>query len=109
MNELIQKLKAARSFVYPLLILLFGVLLMLMPSEKEKEAEPCAGDCLLAGLLSECREIGETKVLISDSGVIVVCEGAAKASVRLDILRAVYSYTGFGSDKVTILEFAHGA
>ena len=41
--------------------------------------------------------------------VIVVCEGAAKASVRLDILRAVYSYTGFGSDKVTILEFAHGA
>ena len=109
MNELIQKLKAARGFVYPLLILLFGVLLMLMPSEKEKEAEPCAGDCLLAGLLRECSGIGDARVLISDKGVIVACEGAAKASVRLDILRAVSSYTGFGSEKITILQLYHGA
>ena len=109
MNELFEKLKAVRGLGYPLLILLLGILLMLLPSGREKETAPADGDRLLAQLLSECRDVGEAKVLISDSGVIVVCEGAAKASVRLDILRAVYSYTGFGSDKITILEFAHGA
>ena len=109
MNELIKKLKAVRGLAYPLLILLFGILLMLLPSGRDGEAETADGEQLLAELLSESREIGKTKILISENGVVVVCEGAAKASVRLDILRAVYSYTGFGSDKVTILEFAHGA
>ena len=109
MNELIKKLKALRGLALPILALLFGILLMLLPSGGEEEAQAADADRLLAELFSECREIGKAKVLISESGVIVVCEGAEKASVRLDILRAVYSYTGFGSDKVTILEFAHGA
>ena len=109
MNELIKKLKSVRGLAVPLLILLLGILLMLLPSGGEKKQQSTDGDRLLAELLSECRDVGKAKILISESGVIVVCEGAAKASVRLDILRAVYSYTGFGSDKVTILEFAHGA
>ena len=109
MNELIKKLKSVRGLAVPLLILMFGILLMLVPSGGEKKQQSADGDRLFAELLSECRDVGKTKILISESGVIVVCEGAAKASVRLDILRAVYSYTGFGSDKVTILEFTHGA
>ena len=48
--------------------------------------------------------MGEARVLVSDSGVVVACEGAASAEVRLDILRAVRSYTGFGTDKITILK-----
>jgi hypothetical protein len=54
--------------------------------------------------LSQTQGVGKAQVLISDSGVVVACAGAANASVRLDIIRAVSSYTGFGSDKITILK-----
>ena len=45
----------------------------------------------------------------SDSGVVVVCEGAANPKVRLDIIRAVESYTGYSSDKITILRMTDKA
>ena len=63
----------------------------------------------MAHILSSSDGVGEAKVLISDSGVVVVCTGADDASVRLDIIRAVGSYTGFGADKITILKMADGA
>ena len=58
----------------------------------------------LAEILSDTQGIGKTRVLISDTGVVVACTGASNASVKLDIIRAVSSYTGFGSDKITILK-----
>ncbi len=37
-------------------------------------------------------------------GAVVVCEGAEKAEVRLALTKAVASFTGLGSDKITILD-----
>ena len=104
-----EKCKALKGFLYPFLLLLLGILFMLVPSGSKREKTPTDESVLLSQLLSECRDIGDARVLISESGVIVACEGASRASVRLDILHAVYSYTGFGSDKITILQLTHGA
>jgi len=96
--------KAVDNWRYPLLILVFGIGLMLLPTggrEREaasEEQEP------LAAMLSETQGVGKTYVLISDKGVVVACTGASNPSVRLDIIHAVGSYTGFGSDKITILK-----
>ena len=45
----------------------------------------------------------------SYQGAVVVCEGAANPKVRLDIIRAVESYTGYSSDKITILRMTDKA
>ena len=58
----------------------------------------------LAELLSKTQGVGKAQVLISESGVVVACSGASNASVRLDMIRAVSAYTGFGSDKIIILK-----
>ena len=77
---------------------------MLLPSGQKGGHEAAEADEALAAILSAAQGMGETHVLISENGVVVVCRGAASASVKLDIIRAVSSYTGFGSDKITILE-----
>ena len=88
---------------YPLIILLAGIVLMLIPTADRRELTPPGAQEALAEILSKTQGVGEARVLISENGVVVACTGAANASVRLDILRAVRSYTGFGSDKITIL------
>lgn len=89
---------------YPLLILAVGLLLMLIPgAEKQEIAEPEA-QAALAELLSRVQGVGEARVLISGTGVVVACTGASNASVRLDMIRAIAAYTGFGSDKIIILK-----
>lgn len=89
---------------YPLLILLVGLLLMLLPaSDKQGPTEPGAQEAL-AELLSRVQGVGEARVLITDSGVVAACTGASSASVRLDMIRAISAYTGFGSDKIMILK-----
>ena len=100
---------ALERFKYTILILIAGVLLMLLPGPGEGKSTELSGDELVAHILSSSDGVGEAKVLISDSGVVVVCTGADDASVRLDIIRAVGSYTGFGADKITILKMADGA
>ena len=89
---------------YPILILLAGLLLMLIPSPEKRELSPVGGQEGLASILSNTQGVGEAQVLISEHGVVVSCDGASNAAVRLDIIRAVRSYTGFGSDKITILK-----
>lgn len=37
-------------------------------------------------------------------GALVVCQGADSASVRLDLVNAVASLTGLGSDKITVIK-----
>jgi len=37
-------------------------------------------------------------------GAVVVCEGADRASVKLNIVQAVSSLTGLGSDKITVVK-----
>lgn len=98
------------KYRYPLLILLLGVALMLLPGGRSAaRAENTAenDETRLQALLTATEGVGEARVLISDSGVVVVCRGADSAAVRLDILRAVGSFTGFGSDRITILKLAN--
>ena len=92
----------------PLLVLLLGLLLMLIPSGGKQTSITMPEESeRLAALLSETKGVGESRVLLSENGVVVVCAGAENAAVRLDIIRAVSSYTGFGSDRITILKSAH--
>ena len=93
------------KFKYPLLILVLGIILMLLPSGSAK-SEEAEGDERIRQMLSSVEGVGEAQVIISDNGVVVVCRGAENAAVRLDIIRAISAYTGFGSDRITILKLA---
>ena len=93
------------KFKYPLLILALGIILMLFPSGSAK-SEEAEGDERIQQMLSSVEGVGEAQVIISDNGVVVVCRGAENAAVRLDIIRAISAYTGFGSDRITILKLA---
>lgn len=99
MKAAIEKLKAYRL---PLLILLFGVALMLLPSFSARSSVQTESG--LGEALSITQGVGEAYVLISDSGVVIVCDGAEDAQTRLDIIRAVKTYTGFGADQITVLK-----
>lgn len=92
------------KFKYPLIVLIIGVLLMLLPTGKGGQTGASEPDELMAGILSCSEGVGGARVLISETGVVVVCGGADNAEVRLNIIRAISSYTGFGSDKITILK-----
>ena len=91
---------------YPLLILAIGLLFILLPTGSSKQTELPDADVRLQDLLSATEGVGEARVLISSTGVVVLCSGAEDPRVRLDILHAVTSYTGFGSDKITILKMS---
>ena len=105
MNE--QKLKQLLDkYKFPLIILCFGVLLMLMPGSKSDEVQSLRADTELAQLLCATQGVGKAQVLVSDKGVIVVCEGADNAKVKFEIIQAITSYTGYSSDKITVLKMA---
>ena len=92
------------QYRYPALVLLLGLLILLIPGHKDSaDSTPLPKDAL-AQILAHAQGVGDVEVLISETGVVVVCEGADRAQTKLDILSAVASYTGFGSDKVTILK-----
>lgn len=106
-DKLKKDLKWLEKFKYPLLIFALGIFLMLVPGGSPKQTYiGTEGDELMAQILSSTKGVGEAKVLISDNGVVVVCSGADKAEVRLEIICAVKSYTGYSSDKITILKMS---
>lgn len=90
-------------FKYPLLILALGVVLMLAPGKTAAPAGAVDSGTQLSQILSRCEGIGAAQVIVSDEGVVVACQGAENAKTRLEILHAVNSYTGFGSDRITVL------
>lgn len=94
----LQKLKL------PLLILAIGLFLMLLPSGSHDTALPEDPGERMQEILSSTRGVGRAMVLISEKGVVVVCAGAEDPQVKLDIIRAIGSYTGFGSDRITVLK-----
>ncbi len=40
------------------------------------------------------------------TGAVIVCQGAATSSVRLEITQAVSAFTGLGTDKIRVMEMA---
>ena len=90
------------KFKYPLLVLLIGILLMLLPGSIRSPTEAEGESARFGQLLSQVEGVGKSDLLISGEGIVVVCEGANDAE-------AIRSYTGFGSDRITILKMEeHG-
>lgn len=105
MSEAGNKAAGLEKFKYPLIILAFGLVLMLLPG-KSGGADSSSGvsNLPLKTVLSCTEGVGRAEVIVSESGVVIVCDGADNAKIRLDIIRAVGAYTGFSSDKITILK-----
>ena len=79
---------------------------MLLPSGAKDTALPDDPGDRMQEILSHTRGVGRAMVLISEKGVVIACTGADDPQVRLDIIRAIGSYTGFGSDRITVLKLA---
>lgn len=97
-KEILQKYK------YPVVILAVGLLFLLFPSDRAETVSAVNEDILLQQVLSCSKGVGDARLISSENGVVISCEGANNPQVRLDIIRAVSSYTGFSSDKITILK-----
>ena len=107
MKETKQILAKLGQIKYPLLMLALGVFLLLLPGKSAPENAAENQDQLLQQTLARTEGVGEVWVITSENGAVVVCQGAEDAKARLDIIRAVYAYTGFSSDKITVLKLAH--
>ena len=90
------------KYKYPLIILGLGIALMTVPVNGRKGERD--EELPFRELLCCTEGVGRAEVLVSEKGVVVVCDGADKAAVRIDILKCVKSYTGFSSENVTILK-----
>lgn len=105
MNRALETLMKNR---YVLLLLLAGTaLLLLLPAGGGGGAEGSAAteeERRLEDVLSTVEGVGQVGALYSESGVVVVCEGADSAAVRLRVTEAAAAYTGFGSDRITVLK-----
>lgn len=99
-------LQHIRTYKYPILVLLIGVLLLSLPTSGTKKEPNILPETALEQALSVSRGVGRVRILLSENGAVVVCDGAENAGVRLDILRAIGSYTGFGSDRITVLKMS---
>ena len=102
---------------YVILALCLGLALLLLPrksggSDPTGIGAPMAASGIpldtesgrIAALLAEIRGVGDTEVLLSGNGAVIVCSGADDARVRLDVTNAVAAYTGLGSDKITVMK-----
>lgn len=109
MRSFVEKLG---KYKYLLLVLFVGLILVLWPSRASSDI--LSGSALgsvatdeearLEAVLGDICNVGEVSVLRSEEGVVVVCEGAASPQVRLDVVNAVMSYSGLGSDRITVLK-----
>ena len=102
--------KQIDKYKYPLLALLLGLVIMLVPIGKsgtDKSDNNAADDEIrLETVLQKCEGVGETKVLLSENGAVIVCQGAEDPEVRLSIIKAVEAFTGFTSDRIQVLKTA---
>ena len=107
------KTLAKNKFV--LLALCLGLLLLLLPRKTAADTgdgDPMAASGIpldtesirIAALLGDIRDVGETEVLLSGSGAVIVCQGAEDPDVRLNVTNAVAAYTGLGSDKIRVIK-----
>ena len=107
------KTLAKNKFV--LLAVCLGLLLLLLPRKDTADAgsgAPMAASGIpldtesgrIAALLGDIRNVGETEVLLSGNGAVIVCQGADDPEVRLNVTNAVAAYTGLGSDKITVMK-----
>lgn len=86
-----------------IIALLVGILFLAMPTHS-KEISADTEDARFALALRQTEGVGNAEVLISESGVVIVCDGADNAEVKLTVIKAAEAYTGFTSDKIQVLK-----
>ena len=105
---------------YVLMVLALAIVLLLLPSGRDKESRSTlhaqgselessgipldTESARLSDFLSKMEGVGRAEVLLSSEGAVVLCEGADNSSVRLYVTNAVSVYTGLGSDKIRIIK-----
>ena len=106
-NKLRSLMLKLADFKYVLLVAAVGLLLMLWPSSERSaagEGGELAEETRIAELLTSMQGVGDSRVLLSENGAVVVCPGADDPSVCLRVTLAVRCYTGLGADDVRIFK-----
>ncbi len=94
------------KYKYPLIVLIVGLVLLLIPSGSTKSSSDSVSnddEQRLAAILESSRGVGNASVLISEHGAVVVCDGAADPEVKLSVIKSVEAYTGLGCDEIQVL------
>ncbi len=102
-------LKTLGKYKYIILLVFCALVLLLLPtgSGSDKGAQEASdAEARLEYVLSDIAGAGRVRVLYSEEGAAIVCDGADSAQVRLAIVQAVSAYTGLGSDRITVLAMA---
>lgn len=91
---------------YVLLVAAVGLLLLLMPGSPETETVAASEpeELRLEALLGQIQGVGEVRVLLSEHGAAVVCQGADNAMVRLGICQVLRCYTALGMDDIQVFK-----
>ncbi len=112
-------MKALGKNKYVFMVVALALVLMLLPSGKTKGLAASSGQgaqlqssgiavdtesARIGEFLSHMEGVGETKVLLSAEGAVIVCQGAEDVSVRYCVTNAVSAYTGLGSDKIRVIK-----
>lgn len=92
-----------KKYRFLIIAFLVGLLLLLLPTHSNEEAAT-DDESRLAATLECIQGVGEANVLISENGVVVVCDGAHNADVRLTVINAAEAFTGFSSDNIQVLK-----
>ena len=94
------------KFKYPMLALVLGLIIMLLPISSTKSANAAAqsDEQRLASVLQKCDGVGDVTVLLSDTGADIVCTGADNATVKFSIVKAVEAFTGFSADSIQVIK-----
>lgn len=102
-------LKTLGKYKYILLLILCALVLLILPTGGGGDGSDTSGsetETRLEFVLSDIEGAGRVRVLCSEMGAAVVCDGADSPQVRLAVVEAVSAYTGLGSDKITVLTMA---
>lgn len=94
------------KYKYPLIVLIVGLVLLLIPSGSAKSSSDGVSnddEQRLTAILESSRGVGNASVLISEHGAVVVCDGAADPEVKLSVIKSVEAYTGLGCDEIQVL------
>lgn len=94
------------KYKYPLIVLIVGLVLLLIPSGSTKSSSDGVSnddEQRLAAILESSRGVGNASVLISEHGAVVVCDGAADPEVKLSVIKSVEAYTGLDCDEIQVL------
>lgn len=92
-----------KKYRFLIIAFLVGILLLLLPTHGKEEATS-DDESRLAATLECIQGVGEANVLISENGVVVVCDGAWNAEVKLTVINAAEAFTGFTSDNIQVLK-----